>query len=216
MYSFFKRLLDIVISCLALPFLLLFIVVFGVCICIEDRGPIFYKAPRIGKNNKKFYMLKFRSMKVNAPDIRNVDGSTYNSKDDPRVTRIGKFLRETSLDETAQLLNVLKGDMSLIGPRASTWDTLDSYQPDELDKMKVRPGITGYTQAYYRNSISVREKRLYDAWYANHISFLLDLKIFFKTIETVVRHKSLYTNPLAAEPKAFEREPVLAGHKEEK
>ena len=139
-------------------------------------------------------MYKFRSMKVNAENITNPDGSTYNAKDDPRVTKVGRFLRETSLDETAQVLNMLKGEMSLIGPRASGWTALDSYLPDEVDKMKVRPGITGYTQAYFRNSISVREKRLYDAWYANHVSLALDVKIFFKTIATVLKHENVYTN----------------------
>ena len=139
-------------------------------------------------------MYKFRSMKVNSENILNSDGSTYNAKDDIRVTRVGKFLRETSLDETAQILNVLKGEMSIIGPRASGWDALPTYKPDEIDKMNVRPGITGYTQAYYRNSISVREKRLYDAWYAHNVSFSLDAKIFFKTILTVLSHKNLYTN----------------------
>ena len=139
-------------------------------------------------------MYKFRSMKVNAENILNADGSTFNSKDDPRVTKVGKFLRETSLDETAQLLNMLKGEMSLIGPRASGWDALETYKSDEVDKMKVCPGITGYTQAYFRNSVSVREKRLKDAWYANNVSFILDLKIFFKTISTVLKRENIYTN----------------------
>lgn len=84
--------------------------------------------------------------------------------------------------------------MSLIGPRASGWSALDSYQLDEVDKMKVKPGLTGYTQAYYRNSIGVREKRLMDAWYANNISFWLDMKIFLKTIVTVLKHENIYTN----------------------
>ena len=151
-------------------------------------------ADRIGKDSKRLRMYKFRSMKVNAENITNPDGSTYNSKDDYRVTKVGRFLRETSLDETAQLLNILRGEMSLIGPRASGWSALESYQADELDKMKVKPGITGYTQAYFRNSISVREKRLYDAWYANNISFKLDARIFFKTIVTVLKHDNVYTN----------------------
>jgi len=102
-------------------------------------------------------------MKANAPLLLNPDGSTYNSKDDPRVTKVGKFLRETSIDETPQILNVLKGDMSIIGPRASLSEALGTYKEDELDKMKVRPGITGYTQAYFRNTLSNREKRLKDA-----------------------------------------------------
>ena len=151
-------------------------------------------AERIGKNSKKLMMFKFRSMKVNAENITNPDGSSFNAKDDPRVTKVGKFLRETSLDETAQVLNMLKGEMSLVGPRASGWSALENYQPDEVDKMKVRPGITGYTQAYYRNSIGVRDKRLKDAWYANNISFMLDVKIFFKTIQTVLKHDNIYTN----------------------
>lgn len=204
-----KRFFDILISLCALPFLLLFIAIIGIAIKIEDGGPVFYMAERIGKDSKKLKMFKFRSMKVNAPNLTNPDGSTYNSKNDPRVTKVGRFLRETSLDETAQLLNVLKGDMSLIGPRASGWGALDSYQPDEIDKMKVRPGITGYTQAYYRNSIGVREKRLYDAWYANNVSFWLDIKIFFKTIVVVLKHENVYTNNEPAEVKT--KETVGAG-----
>ena len=133
-------------------------------------------------------------MKVDNKDIRNPDGSTYNSSNDPRVTKIGKTLRRTSIDEFPQLFNVVKGEMSLIGPRASTWDSLSSYKEDELDKMKVRPGITGYTQAYYRNSITLREKRLLDVKYANKVSFLLDIKILLRTIMTVFTHEGLYTN----------------------
>lgn len=189
-----KPVCDWVIALCAFPFFCILWIIVAIAIKIEDGGPVFYMAERIGKNSKKLRMYKFRSMKVNAENILNPDGSTYNAKDDPRVTKVGRILRETSLDETAQLLNMLKGEMSLIGPRASGWTALDSYLSDEVDKMKVRPGITGYTQAYYRNSISVREKRLYDAWYANHVSFSLDVKIFFKTIVTVLRHDNVYTN----------------------
>lgn len=189
-----KPLLDKIISLIALPIFLLLFIIIGLAIKIEDKGPIFYKAERIGKDSKKIYMYKFRSMKVNAPNILNDDGSTFNSKDDPRVTKIGKILRNTSLDETAQILNVLNGTMSIIGPRASSWEALSSYKKDEIAKMNVKPGITGYTQAYYRNSISVRDKRLKDAWYANHVSFLLDIKIFFKTIKTVLKKENIYTN----------------------
>lgn len=192
--SFFKPLCDWIIALVAFPFFCIIWLCVAVAIKLEDGGPVFYMAERIGKDSKKLLMYKFRSMKVNAENITNPDGSTYNAKDDPRVTKVGKFLRETSLDETAQVLNMLKGEMSLIGPRASGWSVLDSYLPDEVDKMKVRPGITGYTQAYFRNSISVRDKRLYDAWYANHVSFLLDVKIFFKTIVTVLKHENVYTN----------------------
>lgn len=195
MYThFFKRVFDIVLSILALPFFLLLMIPIAIAIKMDDGGPIFYLSARVGRGGKKFGMYKFRSMRVNAPDIRNEDGGTYNSSDDPRVTKIGKFLRETSLDETPQLLNIIKGDMSIIGPRAGDWVSIDTYQDDEKDKMKVRPGLTGYCQAYFRNSATVREKRLKDAWYANNISFSLDVKIFFKTIETVLKHDNLYTN----------------------
>ncbi len=198
LYRFIKRAFDLICCLIAFPFFLLLLIGIAIAIKIDDGGPVFYMAERIGKNSKKLMMFKFRSMKVNAPNLTNADGSTYNAKDDPRVTRVGKFLRVTSLDETAQILNVIKGDMSLIGPRASGWSALDSYQPDEIDKMKVRPGITGYTQAYYRNSISVREKRVLDAWYANNASLWLDTKIFFKTIQTVLLRKNVYTNDEAA------------------
>ena len=192
-YRGFKRTFDIILCVIALPFFLLVLAAVGIAIKLEDGGTVFYLAPRIGKNSKRFNMIKFRSMKVDAENILNADGSTYNAKDDPRVTKVGKFLRETSFDEACQILNVIKGDMSIIGPRASGWDALPTYREDETDKMNVRPGISGYTQAYYRNGLSVREKRLADAWYANNMSFALDFKIFFKTIATIFSRKNLYT-----------------------
>lgn len=208
LYRFIKRAVDIVCCLIAFPFFVLILIGVTIAIKIDDGGPVFYMAERIGKDSKKLNMFKFRSMKVNAPNLTNPDGSTYNSKNDPRVTRVGKFLRDTSLDETAQILNVIKGDMSLIGPRASGWGALDSYQPDEVDKMKVRPGITGYTQAYYRNSISVREKRVMDAWYANNASLWLDTKIFFKTIQTVFKRENVYTNDAATHDISVNEEKV--------
>ena len=189
-----KRAIDIILCLIALPFFLLLIIPTSIAIKIEDGGPVFYMAERIGKNSKNFLMYKFRSMKVDSPNILNADGSTYNSATDSRVTKVGRVLRKTSIDETAQILNVLKGDMSIVGPRASEWSALPSYQEDEIDKMAVRPGITGYTQAYYRNGLGVREKRLYDAWYAHNVSFALDVKIFFKTIATVLKRENVYTN----------------------
>ena len=114
---FFKRLFDLIIALFALPFVLLLILIMVPLIWLTDRGPTFYNAQRVGLNGKIFKMFKFRSMKVNAPDIRNTDGSTFNSSDDPRVTRIGRFIRKTSIDEIPQILNVLIGDMSFVGPR---------------------------------------------------------------------------------------------------
>lgn len=195
MYThFFKHFFDVLLSILALPLFLIIMIPVAIAIKIDDGGPIFYQSARVGKGGKKFYMYKFRSMKVNSPDIRNVDGGTYNSAEDTRVTKIGKLLRETSIDETPQLLNIIKGDMSIIGPRAGDWESIDTYLDDEKDKMKVRPGLTGYCQAYFRNNATVRDKRLKDSWYANNISLSLDIKIFFKTIITVLKHDNLYTN----------------------
>lgn len=193
-FKFIKRAFDIVVCLVLLPFFLLLCLVVALLIKIDDGGPVFYKAQRIGKNSRIFSMYKFRSMKVNAPNILNADGSTYNAKDDPRVTKIGKFLRESSIDELPQLLNVLVGDMSLIGPRASGAEALSTYLPDEIPKMNVRPGITGYTQAYFRNGLTVREKRLKDAWYAQNVTLWLDIKILFKSVETVLKRENVYTN----------------------
>lgn len=194
MFWYVKRIFDIIVSIVALPFFAVIFLVVAIAIKLEDKGPIFYKAERMGKNGKKILMYKFRSMKVGSPNIVNSDGNTYNAEDDPRVTKVGHFIRKTSIDEIPQILNILKGEMSIIGPRASGWDERESYLPDELDKLKVCPGITGYNQAYYRNSLSSREKRLNDVWYANNANIMLDIKIFFKTIAVVIKHDNLYTN----------------------
>lgn len=190
----FKRIIDILACIAVLPIVIIVMIPVCIAIKIEDRGPIFYHSMRIGKGFKEFGMLKFRSMKVNAPDLRNEDGSTYNSKKDPRVTKVGHFLRETSIDELPQIFNILKGDMSIIGPRPGDVESKDTYEEDEKDKLLIRPGITGYTQAYYRNNLGVRGKRLYDAWYAHNVSLLLDVKIFFKSIVTVLKRENIYTN----------------------
>ena len=189
-----KRAIDITGCVVALPFVIVAMVPISVAIKIEDGGPIIYKSRRLGKDFREFDMLKFRSMKINSPDIRNKDGSTFNSKQDNRVTKIGHFMRETSLDEIPQIFNVLAGQMSIIGPRAGDVESKYTYEQDEKDKLLIRPGITGYTQAYYRNGLGVREKRLYDAWYAHNVSFFLDLKIFFRTIKTVLKQENIYTN----------------------
>lgn len=189
-----KRAMDVIACVVALPFVLIILIPVAIAIKVEDHGTIFYRSMRIGKGFKEFGMLKFRSMKVNAPDLRNEDGSTFNSKTDPRVTKIGHILRETSLDEIPQVFNVLAGQMSIIGPRAGDVESKDTYEEDEKDKLLIRPGITGYTQAYYRNGLGVREKRLYDAWYAHSVNFGLDVKIFFRTIKTVLTHENVYTN----------------------
>lgn len=128
--SCIKRMLDLLIGIVAFPFFLISLIIFGPIIKATDKGPIFYNAKRIGKNGKLFKMFKFRSMYVNAPDIRLADGSTYNGKDDPRVTKVGKLMRATSIDELPQILNMLNGTMSLIGPRPDPPDWLGKYEED--------------------------------------------------------------------------------------
>lgn len=193
--NYIKRILDIVISIIALPFFLILYIVLAPIIYLTDRGPVFYTASRVGKNGKIFKMYKFRSMYVNAPDMRNADGSTYNSEMDPRVTPIGRFIRKTSLDETAQCLNTLLGTMSIIGPRPDLPTALAKYDEEERRKLNVKPGITGYNQAYYRNAITWKESLVNDVYYVDNCSFIFDLKILVKTIVTVVSRKGLYRNP---------------------
>lgn len=193
---FFKRLIDILIGLFALPFVVLVILVFGPIIYFTDKGPVFYNATRAGKDYKPFKMFKLRSMYVNSPDLKNPDGSTYNSDDDPRVTPIGRFLRKTSLDEFPQFLNVLIGDISFIGPRPKLWNAQRKMEDMDGDRKKsfmVKPGITGYAQAYFRNSITQDEKFHWDAYYAENISFLMDVKIIFKTIKSVLFRENINT-----------------------
>ncbi|WP_270504398.1 sugar transferase [Eubacterium limosum] len=192
MYRYFiKRLLDILVSLLILPVFIIFFIPVAFFIKFDDGGPIFYNANRLGKGMKEFKMYKFRSMKVNAEDIRNKDGSTYNSENDPRVTKVGKFIRKTSIDEVPQILNVLKGDMSIVGPRPSPLGNKDIYPKKYLKKFEIRPGITGYNQAILRNSSSMEQRVENDLYYLNHISFLLDLKIVVLTIVIVLKKKNI-------------------------
>lgn len=188
----FKRIIDIMLSVLGLPVFGLIYIVVAPMIILDDGLPVFYNALRIGKNGKLFKMYKFRTMKKNAPDIRLADGSTYNGVDDPRVTRVGRFLRSTSIDEIPQILNMLKGEMSLIGPRPDPPDWLERYPSEVRIFLQVRPGLTGYSQAFFRNSVDGNEKMKNDAYYAKHCTFLMDLKIFLKSIVVVLGHENTY------------------------
>lgn len=190
-YRFIKRSFDIIISAILMIPVSLVIVISGILIKVEDNGPIFYIANRTGRFGKIFGMYKLRSMKINAPDIRLADGSTYNGEDDPRVTKFGKFARKTSIDELPQVINVLKGDMSFIGPRPDTPVGSAAYTEEEKIILTVRPGITGYNQAVNRNSVLTKTKLMNDIYYVKHISLWLDIKIIFMTIATVFRHKNV-------------------------
>ncbi len=188
----FKRLLDIVIGIIALAPVCLVILIFGIAIKLEDGGPVFYNAPRVGKDGRDFIMYKLRSMRVNAPDLVMEDGSTYNGADDPRMTKVGALLRKTSLDELPQFLNVLKGDMSVIGPRPDLRRETELYTGEEGLKLTVKPGITGYAAVMGRNSLPWHDRLTLDVYYVKHISFALDAKVFFRTFATVFKQEGIY------------------------
>ncbi|CAM4235502.1 sugar transferase [Lacicoccus alkaliphilus] len=192
--SYFKRVLDFIFSLLLLPVFIPIVIIFGLMIYSQDKGPIFYNANRLGMNGKIFKMYKFRSMKVDAPDLRNEDGSTFNAEDDPRLTNIGKFIRKTSIDETPQLLNIIKGDMSFVGPRPDLPEQYKLYEGNEKRKLEVRPGVTGYNQAYFRNTIPWKQRIKNDIYYIDKLTFMLDLIIIFKTILTVISRENVFTN----------------------
>ena len=193
---FFKRLIDIFIGLVALPFVLLAIIVLAPIIYFTDRGPVFYNAYRAGKDYKPFKMFKLRSMYVNSPDLKNPDGSTYNSDDDPRVTPIGRFMRKTSLDEFPQFLNVLKGDMSLVGPRPERPFYVDKFKeeiPRYMIKHQVRPGITGWAQVNgYRGDTSINKRIECDLYYIENWTLFFDFKILVYTVFKGFVNKNAY------------------------
>ena len=192
MYQAVKRFCDILFSLVLIPFVAVLYIFVGLAIKLEDGGPVIYKAARIGQHGKLYPMYKFRSMKVNAPDIRLADGSTYNGKDDPRVTKVGRFIRETSIDELPQIFNILLGQMSFIGPRPDPPDWMERYPKESLRFLNVKPGITGYSQAYYRNSADSMEKIWNDVYYADNLSLIMDIKILLKTVTAVLKRENIY------------------------
>ena len=192
LYVNIKMVIDFFIALVLLPILMLVLIPSAICIKLEDGGPVFYMGERLGRRGKVFKMYKLRTMKVNAPDIRLEDGSTYNAEDDPRVTRFGRFARKTSIDELPQILNILKGEMAFVGPRPDLPDDIKTYSKKERKILLVRPGITGYNQAVNSNSVTAHEKLKNDVYYVEHMSLAFDIKIILMTIKTVVSHKNVY------------------------
>lgn len=194
MYQYiFKRFFDITLSLLLIIPVSLICIIFGFLIKLEDKGPILYCGYRLGRDRTKFPMYKLRSMKLNAPDLRNEDGSTFNSENDPRLLKIGNLIRKTSIDELPQIFNVLLGHMSLVGPRPDLYEQGILYDELNMDikKFEVKPGITGYAQSNGRNDLLWEDKLKLDRYYVEHYSFILDLKIIFKTIFSVVLKKGI-------------------------
>jgi lipopolysaccharide/colanic/teichoic acid biosynthesis glycosyltransferase len=187
-----KRVFDVVVSAAALLVLSPLLVLLVFLVRATSPGPAIYRSLRLGYRGRRLEMLKFRTMVVGAPDLRNADGSTYNAPDDPRVTRIGAWLRRTGLDESPQLWNVLNGDMSLVGPRPDLYDQKSYYAPEDYRRLEVRPGITGLAQVSGRNETSWADRRRLDVEYVDSHSFLGDLVILAKTIPGIVRGRGVY------------------------
>ncbi len=183
MYNkYVKRLLDIIISLLVLIILSPLLLITAIAIKISSPGPVIFKQRRLGLNGKEFNIYKFRSMVQNA---EHTGSGVYSGKGDARVTKIGRIIRATSIDELPQAINMLKGDMSLIGPRPPLtyhpWP-IDSYTFEQRRMFEVRPGITGWAQVNGRKEVEWHKRIELNVWYVDHVSFLLDMKIFFMTI----------------------------------
>ena len=188
----FKRVFDLTTCVVVLPLVLILMVVIALAIRIDSRGPIVFVQLRTGRDARRFKMYKFRTMVENAEELKEslqhlniLPPPDFKIIDDPRITRVGRFLRKTSLDELPQLFNVLRGDMSLVGPRPTSFDS-DTYSLWHTHRLEAPPGITGLWQIKGRNSMTFDERLRLDIYYVENRSFLLDLKIIFQTFTTVV------------------------------
>ena len=180
--NFFKRIIDVTLSVLALILLSWLYLIIALLVKLTSKGPVLFKQDRIGRNGKVFRFYKFRSMCVNA---EHTGSGVYSDRNDPRVTKIGKFIRATSIDELPQLFNIIKGEMSLIGPRPPLtyhpWKW-EEYTDEQRRMFDVRPGITGWAQTHGRKHVEWNERIKLNVWYVDHVSFGLDFKIFWLTI----------------------------------
>lgn len=183
-----KRILDLVIAIPVLIVVALPMAIIAVAIKLDSKGPVLFKQDRLGKGGKVFKMWKFRSMCIGAEKI---GSGVYSGKGDSRVTRVGRFIRATSLDELPQLINVIRGDMSLLGPRPPLtyhpWP-LEKYTEEQLHMFEVRPGFSGWAQINGRKDVEWHHRIKLNVWYVRHVRFSLDAKIFFKTIFKVLRN----------------------------
>lgn len=184
-FNLYQRLLDIVLSLIGLVIGLPIIAIFGILIKIEDNGPITYKQERMGKGGSRFYIYKLRSMRTDAEKF----GAQWATKDDPRITKVGNFIRKTRVDEIPQLFNILKGDMSVIGPRPERPSFTEEFNndiPGFINRLAIKPGLTGWAQVNGGYDITPKEKLIEDMYYIKNRSILLDFKILFKTVKVVL------------------------------
>ncbi|WP_323587708.1 sugar transferase [Aliarcobacter butzleri] len=179
---FFKRIIDLIVSLILLIILIIPFILIAILIKIDSKGNVFYRQVRVGQNCKEFKIFKFRTMVSNADKI----GGYSTSKDDVRITKIGQFFRKTSLDELPQVINIILGDMSLIGPRPDVPAQKINYTEDEwLKRHKVKPGISGLAQCRNRHYITNSGRKKYDLFYNRKINFMLDLRIVFWTLKVL-------------------------------
>ena len=194
-YIGIKRVIDILISAIGMVLLLPVFLIISTIIRIDSKGPVFFVHKRIGKDGKEFGIYKFRTMVYNAEDLikefteeqQKEFRECYKLQHDPRVTKIGKFLRKTSLDELPQILNILKGDLSIIGPRPVIEEELEKYGKYKEKFVSVKPGLTGYWAANGRSDTTYAERVQMELYYIDHMSLKLDIQIFFKTIIAVIK-----------------------------
>lgn len=186
LYRYVKRTADFTVALLMLTVLSPLMLISACLIAVNRDGPILFKQKRPGKNGKIFTVYKFRTMSTKTHDK---DGNELS--DFERMTGIGKFLRKTSIDELPQLLNILKGDMSFIGPRPLLPEYLELYTDEQMRRHNVLPGISGWAQVNGRNTLTWEEKFTYDVYYVDHYGFKMDMKIFFKTIANVIRQDGI-------------------------
>lgn len=189
LYEVIKRIIDIVASFTGLIVLSPLMLVVSILIKLESKGEVIFKQKRVGLNGKEFYMYKFRSMVINAEELKaelesqnEMSGPMFKMKDDPRVTKVGKFIRKTSLDELPQLWNVLKGDMSLVGPRPSLPKEVAQFEDWMHRRLEVKPGLTCYWQVSGRNNIDFEDWMKLDIRYVEERNLFVDIKLIFKTI----------------------------------
>ncbi|MDQ2842057.1 MAG: sugar transferase [Acidobacteriota bacterium] len=195
MEGLIKRVLDVLVSSLVLLFFSPALAVLAIAIRLDSRGSILFTPKRLGLHGRQFTMFKFRTMFKDARPVRNPDGSFHIAQGDPRVTRVGRWLREYSLDEVPQLWNVLRGEMSLVGPRPDEASALAFYDDVFRAKLGAKPGLTSLPAVRGRNLLPWRTRAKLDRYYVQHQSLLLDLKIILLTVPIVFKRQGIYTTP---------------------
>lgn len=186
-----KDVLDVTLGIACLIALVPVFLAIGIAIKLDSPGPIFFKQRRVGKNGKPFMVHKFRSM---VEDAENIGLGVNIAKDDPRITAVGNFLRDWSLDELPQIINIVRGEMSFIGPRPTLQHQVDCYTPRQRRRLDMKPGITGWAQVNGRDTVPWPERIEMDIWYIDNWSFWLDMKIFFKTFKIVFGKGDVYSD----------------------